>query len=155
SPSPPSHARLGATSGAGGAARAGGTRGCGRNLRKMGGSPHDQTTGSAYRRRSPRRKDRAMPKGSRTKADKIEDHGIVVDRSCEVDGYTINFVTFNEAQDITGLLATLSQGKCMCPHMGYVVSGKVGVRYDDGREEVVEAGEAFYMPAGHTSWRCD
>jgi hypothetical protein len=96
-----------------------------------------------------------MPKVSRTKADKIEDHGVVIDRSCEVDGYTINLVTFNEAQDITGLLATLAQGKCMCPHMGYVVTGRVGVRYDDGQEEIVEAGEAFYMPAGHTSWRCD
>jgi hypothetical protein len=96
-----------------------------------------------------------MAKISRTTAEKVEDHGAVVDRSCEVDGYTINIVTFREAQDITHILASLSEGKCTCPHWGYVSSGRVTVRYDTGQEEVVDSGEAFYMPAGHTSWKAD
>jgi hypothetical protein len=92
---------------------------------------------------------------SSTSWDKVEDHGVVVARSKEAGGYTINLVRIIESQDITPLLASLSQGKCMCPHWGYVLSGRVVVRYDDGREEATEAGDAFYMPAGHTSWKAD
>ena len=96
-----------------------------------------------------------MPKVSKEHADAIKDYGAVVDRSSEVDGYTINIVTFNEGQDITDLLASLSEGKCMCPHWGYVLQGRIAVRYDDGVEETVAAGEAFYLPAGHTSWKAE
>ena len=39
-------------------------------------------------------------------------------------------------------------GNCSCPHWGYVVKGRVVVRYAD-REEALEAGDAFYMPPGH------
>ena len=37
---------------------------------------------------------------------------------------------------------------CQCPHRGYVKAGRLTVRYGD-REEVIEAGDAFYMPPGH------
>ena len=43
----------------------------------------------------------------------------------------------------------------MCPHWGYVFKGKMTVAYDDGTEDVVESGDAFYAPAGHTSWKAD
>ena len=39
-------------------------------------------------------------------------------------------------------------GNCTCPHWGYVVTGRVTMRYPD-HEEVVEAGDAFYFPPGH------
>jgi len=38
--------------------------------------------------------------------------------------------------------ATLSTGKCTCPHWGYVISGRVIVRYDDP-DEVLGPGDAF------------
>jgi mannose-6-phosphate isomerase-like protein (cupin superfamily) len=87
--------------------------------------------------------------------DRIEDHGVAVDRMKEAAGYTINLVTINTAQDITPILASLAEGKCTCPHWGYMLSGRVTVRYDDGREEILDAGDPFYMRAGHTSWRAD
>jgi hypothetical protein len=96
-----------------------------------------------------------MPKMSSVSADNIQDYGPVEDRSGEVDGYTINFVTFREAQDITQILASLSEGKCMCPHWGYVFKGKMTVAYDNGTEDVVESGDAFFAPAGHTSWKTE
>jgi hypothetical protein len=34
------------------------------------------------------------------------------------------------------------------PHWGYVTAGRLTVRYGD-REEVIEPGDAFYMPPGH------
>lgn len=53
------------------------------------------------------------------------------------------------------MLASLSEGKCMCPHWGYLLAGIVTVRYDNGHEETIEAGDAFYIPAGHTWWKAD
>ena len=37
-------------------------------------------------------------------------------------------------------------------HVGYVVSGRMGVRGPDGNEAVVQPGEAFYAAAGHDAW---
>ncbi|HEY5874328.1 MAG TPA: hypothetical protein VIT64_03460 [Ilumatobacteraceae bacterium] len=37
---------------------------------------------------------------------------------------------------------------CQCPHWGVMSKGRMTVRYGD-REEVFEAGDAFYMTPGH------
>jgi mannose-6-phosphate isomerase-like protein (cupin superfamily) len=42
----------------------------------------------------------------------------------------------------------LPDDRCQCPHWGYVVNGALTFRYAD-REEVFEAGDAFYTPPGH------
>ncbi len=55
-------------------------------------------------------------------------------------------------EDITPLLEGLPRNMCQCPHWGYILSGSIRLRYSDGSEELIEAGHAFYMPAGHTSW---
>jgi mannose-6-phosphate isomerase-like protein (cupin superfamily) len=78
----------------------------------------------------------------------VEDHGIVVDRHAEGDGYTVNFVTFNQDVDGTPLLKGLPDDRCQCPHWGYVFKGSVTFRFAD-RDEVFEAGDAFYVEAGH------
>jgi hypothetical protein len=54
--------------------------------------------------------------------------------------------------DFTPLLQGLPNDKCHCPHWGYVLSGSINLRYADGSEEVVKAGEVFYWPPGHTAW---
>src|SRR5947209_17005584 len=89
-----------------------------------------------------------MPKASNATADTVKDFGVAVDRSSELDGYTVNFVSITQSHDLAPMLASLPTGKCTCPHWGYVVKGRVIVRYDD-HEEVLEAGDAFYMPPGH------
>jgi hypothetical protein len=38
---------------------------------------------------------------------------------------------------------------CQAPHWGVVLAGSLGVRYEDGSEEVARAGEAFHVPRGH------
>ena len=43
----------------------------------------------------------------------------------------------------------LPDDRCQCPHMGYVVKGKVKFTFTDGHEEVYEAGDAYYAPPGH------
>ena len=94
-----------------------------------------------------------MPSVSMDSASEVKDYGAVLERTSVLDGYTVNFVTFREDADITLILAELSEGKCICPHWGYLFKGEIGVAYDTGHSETIGAGRAFYAPAGHTSWR--
>ena len=53
--------------------------------------------------------------------------------------------------DFTPLLKGLANDSCHCPHWGYIFEGAFRFIYDDGREEVFEAGDVFYAPAGHSA----
>jgi mannose-6-phosphate isomerase-like protein (cupin superfamily) len=88
-----------------------------------------------------------MPKVSKATAE-MQEHGPVTEWHQDVDGYTVNVVRFNQDIDSTPLLKGLPGDKCPCPHWGYVLSGKVTFGFED-HEEVVEPGEAFYVPPGH------
>ena len=89
-----------------------------------------------------------MPKVSKDSATEHADHGPVEEWSQDVDGYTINFVRFAVDIDSTPLLKGLPGDRCTSAHWGYVFKGRVTYTFDD-REEVHEAGDAFYVPAGH------
>jgi hypothetical protein len=89
-----------------------------------------------------------MPKVSRESATQGGEFGPVVDRSDQLGEYTVNFTSFAEDVDATPLMAGLPDDRCQCPHWGYVLNGRLTFRYAD-REEVFEAGDAFYTPAGH------
>jgi len=90
-----------------------------------------------------------MSKVSSSTADDVKEFDVAVDRSSTVDGYTFNFVTIKQTHDLAPMLASLPGGRCSCPHWGYLFSGRMTVTYGD-RVEVYEAGDAFYMPPGHT-----
>jgi hypothetical protein len=87
-----------------------------------------------------------MPKISRD-SDRI-DHGPVLASETTFDDHTINFVTFKDEMDHAPLFKGLPGDSCQCPHWGYVIDGRLAFRFGD-REEVYEAGDAFYAPAGH------
>jgi hypothetical protein len=89
-----------------------------------------------------------MAKVSSTTADEVKDFGAAVDRCSTVDGYTIEFVSIREAMDLGPMLAGLPGGHCSCPHWGYLLQGRMTVRYAD-KTEVLEPGDAFYMTPGH------
>jgi hypothetical protein len=89
-----------------------------------------------------------MPKTSRETATLGGDYGPVVDRAEELDGYRVGFTSFREDVDATPLLKGLPDDRCQCPHWGYVITGRVVFRFAD-HDEVFEAGDAFYTPAGH------
>ena len=61
-------------------------------------------------------------------------------------------IRFPKGADATPLLEGLPQNLCPCPHWGTVLQGSIHVRYADGREEVVRAGDVYYWPPGHTVW---
>jgi len=65
------------------------------------------------------------------------------------DGYTVGFEEFSADVDAAPLFRGLPDDRCQCPHWGYVISGRLILRYAD-REERYEAGDAYYAPPGHT-----
>jgi hypothetical protein len=89
-----------------------------------------------------------MPKVSKDSAADHQEHGPVEEWSEDLDGYTVNFVSFGVDIDSTPLLKGLPDDRCPCPHWGYVFKGRLTYRFAD-REEVHEAGDAFYVPGGH------
>jgi mannose-6-phosphate isomerase-like protein (cupin superfamily) len=64
-------------------------------------------------------------------------------------GYSVGFETYTADADLAPLFAGLPDDHCQCPHMGYVVKGRVKFTFADGREEIYEAGDAYYAPPGH------
>ncbi|HEY3765368.1 MAG TPA: hypothetical protein VGL44_09445 [Gaiellales bacterium] len=89
-----------------------------------------------------------MPKVSKESASQVRDFGLAEDRTEEFGGYTVNFVTIRQDHDLAPLLKGLPGDSCQCPHWGYVFKGRLTWRFGD-REEVFEAGDAFYAPPGH------
>jgi len=89
-----------------------------------------------------------MPKVSKESASQVHDRGPAEDRSEELEGYTVNFVSIHQDMDLAPMLKGLPGDRCSCPHWGYVFKGKLTWRFAD-HEEVFEAGDAFYAPPGH------
>ena len=89
-----------------------------------------------------------MPKISKDGATQGGDFGPVEDRSDQLEGYTVNFVSFHDDIDATPLMKGLPDDRCQCPHWGYVISGRMTMRFGD-HEEAFAAGDAYYAPPGH------
>lgn len=69
------------------------------------------------------------------------------------DGFGNMTVAFNDlpkGTDLAPLLYGLENNSCQCPHWGYVVEGALLVNYDDGKEDLLQAGDVFYLSPGHT-----
>lgn len=89
-----------------------------------------------------------MPKTSRETASQVADLGVMETRSEQFDGYTVEFTTFRADADGTPVFKGLPDDRCQSPHWGYVIRGRLTFLYAD-REEVYEAGDAYYAPPGH------
>jgi quercetin dioxygenase-like cupin family protein len=89
-----------------------------------------------------------MAKVSKQTASNVNDFGVAEDRSEDLEGYNVTFVTIRETHDLKAMLSVLPGGQCHCPHWGYVIAGSITVDYGD-HEETIEAGDAYYMPPGH------
>lgn len=65
-------------------------------------------------------------------------------------GMTASFNEIPAGTDFAPVLQGLKNNSCQCPHWGYIVEGVITMKYDDGKEERLTAGDVFYMPPGHT-----
>ncbi len=59
-------------------------------------------------------------------------------------------VSLPAGTDVAPLLKGLPDDLCPCPHWGYVVKGRLRVIYAH-RQEVLRAGDVYYMPPGHSA----
>ena len=89
-----------------------------------------------------------MPSVARDRIAETDDHGVVEERHEDVEDTTIQFVTIREDVDVAPLLRGLPDNRCNCRHWGYVFKGKLTFDLGD-RQEVYEAGDAFYIRHGH------
>lgn len=65
-------------------------------------------------------------------------------------GMSIGYMEVPGPADFTPFFEGLPENMCSSPHWGYVIDGALKLRYADGKEETVNAGEVFYWPAPHT-----
>ena len=91
-----------------------------------------------------------MPSTSKSSAsEQIAFEGIDVQLENLEGGYTVCFESHTADADLADLFRGLPDDRAQIPRWGYVIEGKTGFRFPD-REETYEAGEAYYVPPGHT-----
>lgn len=61
-------------------------------------------------------------------------------------------IRFPKGADATPLLVGMPDDLCQCPHWGTVLKGSIHVRFADGTEETVRAGDVYHWRPGHTVW---
>jgi hypothetical protein len=65
----------------------------------------------------------------------------------------VGYTTLNSTLDCTEQYkwGGLPGGVCPCPHYGFLFEGRIRVKYPDTDwpDEVIEAGEAYFVPSGH------
>ena len=79
------------------------------------------------------------------------DHGHA--EAVEVAGATVGRVTFEPGWQWSKHLRPMVGGdSCRALHTGVVLSGRLHIRMDDGREAEAGAGEAVLISPGHDAW---
>lgn len=64
-------------------------------------------------------------------------------------GYSVCFESHTADADLADLFRGLPDDRCQLSRWGYVIKGRVAFRLAD-REETYEAGDAYFVPPGHT-----
>ena len=59
------------------------------------------------------------------------------------------YFSLSTGVDTTPLFMGLEGDMCQCPHWGFLLSGQLTTTDANGIEEIVDANELFYWPAGH------
>lgn len=91
-----------------------------------------------------------MPNVSKeTASEQITFEGIDVRLENFEGGYSVCFESHTADVDLAALFRGLPDDRAQLPSWGYVIKGKAGFRFTD-REETYEAGDAYYVPPGHT-----
>jgi hypothetical protein len=91
-----------------------------------------------------------MPKVSReTASEAVALDGLDVRVEHLDGGYSVCFERHTADADLAELFRGLPDDRCQLPRWGYVLDGMITFRFTD-REETYVAGDAYYVPPGHT-----
>ena len=69
----------------------------------------------------------------------------------EEGGMLIALERWHAGLDTAEMFADLPDGACQEPHWGYILTGRVTMRYTDGTSETLTAGQAYYIRPGHNA----
>ena len=79
------------------------------------------------------------------------DHGRM--EVVQIGGGTVGKATFEPgwrwSDHVKPIAGTES---CEAPHFGYIVSGRMGIKMNDGRQFEAGPGEVVVVPPGHDGW---
>jgi hypothetical protein len=89
-------------------------------------------------------------RGSKQDVPATVDAGGVVIRETEWGDMNVALENFPAGLETAPIFVGLPDDRCQCPHWGYVVRGRVRVKYK-GHDEILSAGDVYYMPPGHTT----
>src|SRR5262245_40984412 len=90
-----------------------------------------------------------MPKASKATAARTAGGPGYEGRFDALGDYTVAFEQFRDGGDMAPRFHGLPDDRCQCEHWGIVLKGRLTFTYADERD-VIEAGEAYFAPAGHT-----
>jgi hypothetical protein len=91
-----------------------------------------------------------MPKVSReTASTRVSLDGLDVRVEHLDGGYSVCFEQHTADVDLAELFRGLPDDRCQLPRWGYVLEGMITFRFADSEETYV-AGDAYYVPPGHT-----
>lgn len=90
--------------------------------------------------------------GTMKSFDRPDDH--VTKGGVEIDVLQIGDMKVKRASYPPGWKFSTHMGapKCMDTHVGYALSGRIHVAFDDGTELDFAPGNVFVVPAGHDAW---
>lgn len=74
--------------------------------------------------------------------------GSAYSRSVEWGGMNVAFEGWPAGFDSAPYFKGLPDDRCQCPHWGFVFRGRFRVIYAD-HEEIIRAGDVYYIPPGH------
>jgi hypothetical protein len=72
----------------------------------------------------------------------------IVTRETAFGDFDVSYEKLPRGLDLAPLFKGLPDDLCQCPHWGYVLRGRVRMRYRD-REELLQAGDCFLASPGH------
>jgi hypothetical protein len=74
--------------------------------------------------------------------------GAAYSRDVQWGEMNVAFEGFPTGMDTRPLFEGLPGNRCQCPHWGMLLKGRIRILYAD-REEIISAGQAYYLPPGH------
>jgi hypothetical protein len=83
-----------------------------------------------------------------TASERVSFEGVDVWHEDFDGGYSVCFESHSKDADLAELFRGLPDDRCQVTRFGYVIAGEMTFRFED-HEETYEAGDAYYVPAGH------
>lgn len=81
----------------------------------------------------------------------MEGPGTIMRAQSGLGGMTVGYNQIPAGTDFTPLLKGLANDNCHCPHWDYIFKGAIRIIYNDGSEDLTNAGDIFCWEPGHTA----